>query len=196
MGLFLICMIDRKIAPHVSRIQWPAGDCKSNCGPGASQAARKAHGRAATLSGTRTTTATFAPRGRSSSSSPQPLGPKPRFERQGHRPLPRARRALPACPSNPSCCLNADAHTITREEHENARDVARAVAKTDAYVTLMRLRKKVEALFANLKRILGPGQLSLRGQFGASDESRLAATAQNLSKLAKTFPLPSEPATP
>ncbi|MGI3213031.1 transposase, partial [Roseovarius tibetensis] len=54
----------------------------------------------------------------------------------------------------------------------------------------MKLRKKVEMLFAHLKRILGLGRLRLRGPCGANDEFLLAATAQNLRKLAKIFPAP------
>jgi hypothetical protein len=42
--------------------------------------------------------------------------------------------------------------------------------------------------FAHLKRILGLGRLRLRGPCGAKDEFLLAATAQNLRKLAKLFP--------
>ena len=53
-----------------------------------------------------------------------------------------------------------------------------------------KLRKKVEMLFAHLKRILGLGRLRLRGPCGARDEFHLAATAQNLRKLAKLLPLP------
>jgi hypothetical protein len=45
-------------------------------------------------------------------------------------------------------------------------------------------------LFAHLKRILGLGKLRLRGPSGAKDEFLLAATAQNLRKLAKLIPLP------
>jgi len=56
----------------------------------------------------------------------------------------------------------------------------------------MRLRKKVEMLFAHLKRILGLGRLRLRGPCGANDEFLLAATAQNLWKLAKIFPAPQQ----
>ena len=106
------------------------------------------------------------------------------------------KRVCQACPSKARCCPNAEARKITREVHEDARDVARAIAGTDAYVTSMRLRKKVEMLFAHLKRILGLGRLRLRGPCGASDEFLLAATAQNLRRLAKTFPLPPEPAIP
>jgi hypothetical protein len=50
--------------------------------------------------------------------------------------------------------------------------------------------KKVEMLFAHLERILRLGRLRLRGPNGAKDEFLLAATAQNLRKLAKLIPLP------
>jgi hypothetical protein len=53
-----------------------------------------------------------------------------------------------------------------------------------------RERKKVEMLFAHLKRILRLGRLRLRGPKGAKDEFLLAATAQNLRKMAKLIPLP------
>ena len=43
-------------------------------------------------------------------------------------------------------------------------------------------------LFAHLKRILGLNRLRLRGPSGAGDEFHLAATAQNLNKLAKLLP--------
>ena len=65
-------------------------------------------------------------------------------------------------------------------------------AKTKQYAISMRLRKKVEMLFAHLKRILGLGRLRLRGPCGANDEFLLAATAQNLRKLAKIFPAPQQ----
>jgi hypothetical protein len=63
-------------------------------------------------------------------------------------------------------------------------------AKTEAYVVSCRERKKVEMLFAHLKRILRLGRLRLRGPNGAKDEFLLAATAQNLRKLAKLIPPP------
>lgn len=96
------------------------------------------------------------------------------------------------CPSKQKCCPNADARKITREEHEDARQVARDLAKTEEYEIAMNLRKKVEMLFAHLKRILGLGRLRLRGPCGANDEFLLAATAQNLRKLAKIFPAPQQ----
>ncbi|WP_045226718.1 transposase, partial [Methyloterricola oryzae] len=49
----------------------------------------------------------------------------------------------------------------------------------------MKDRKKVEMLFAHLKRILRLDKLRLRGFSGARDEFLLAATAQNLRRMAK-----------
>lgn len=95
-----------------------------------------------------------------------------------------------ACPSKQQCCPNADARSITREEHEDARQIVQDIAKTKEYDISMKLRKKVEMLFAHLKRILGLGRLRLRGPCGARDEFHLAATAQNFRKLAKLIPAP------
>lgn len=98
-----------------------------------------------------------------------------------------------ACPSKARCCPNADARKITREEHVDARQIACDIAKTEQYAVSMKLRKKVEMLFAHLKRILGLNRLRLRGPCGANDEFLLAATAQNLRKLAKILPAPQQP---
>ena len=52
-------------------------------------------------------------------------------------------------------------------------------------------RKKIEMLFAHLKRILKLDRLRLRGPCGARDEFHLAATAQNLRKMAELLGSPS-----
>jgi hypothetical protein len=83
------------------------------------------------------------------------------------------------------CCPNTLFRKIARSVHESARDVARAVAKTDAYKQLRKDRKKVEMLFAHLKRIMKLDRLRLRGLSGAKDEFLLAAAAQNLRRMAK-----------
>ena len=93
-----------------------------------------------------------------------------------------------ACALRSRCCPNTPARKVTRSIYEAARDFARDIAKTDAYVTSRRERKKVEMLFAHLKRILKLDRLRLRGPCGARDEFHLAATAQNLRKLAKLIP--------
>ena len=95
-----------------------------------------------------------------------------------------------ACSLKPQCCPNTPARKIPRSIHEGARDMARDIAKTDAYTASRRERKKVEMLFAHLKRILRLDRLRLRGPCGAHDEFLLAATAQNLRKLAKLVPAP------
>jgi len=74
--------------------------------------------------------------------------------------------------------------------HEAARDAARRLAATPEYVQSRRERKKVEMLFAHLKRILRLNRLRLRGPSGAKDEFLLAAIAQNLRKLAKLIEPP------
>lgn len=93
------------------------------------------------------------------------------------------------CPLKPRCCPNTPARKVPRSIHEGARDLARAIATTDAYATSRRERKKVEMLFAHLKRILRLDRLRLRGPNGARDEFHLAAAAQNLRKLAKLIPM-------
>ena len=94
------------------------------------------------------------------------------------------------CSLKARCSPNTPARKIPRSIHEGARDLAREIAKTDAYVTSRRERKKVEMLFAHLKRILKLDRLRLRGPRGARDEFLLAATVQNLRKLAKLIPMP------
>ena len=92
------------------------------------------------------------------------------------------------CPLKPRCCPASPARKVPRSIHEGARDMARDIAKTEAYRTSRRQRKKIEMLFAHLKRILRLDRLRLRGPRGARDEFLLAATAQNLRKLAKLIP--------
>jgi len=94
------------------------------------------------------------------------------------------------CPLKAKCCPNTPNRKITRSPHEPARDVARAIAKTDAYRQSRKDRKKVEMLFAHLKKILKLDRLRLRGPSGASDEFLLAATAQNLRRMAKWLDWP------
>jgi transposase len=94
------------------------------------------------------------------------------------------------CSLKSRCCPKEPARKIPRSIHEGARDMARDIAKTEADRTSRRQRKKVEMLFAHLKPILRLDRLRLRGPCGAQDEFLLAATAQNLRKLAKLIPIP------
>jgi IS5 family transposase len=90
-----------------------------------------------------------------------------------------------ACPMKARCCPNTLFRKIARSVHESARDVARAVAKTDVYKQSRKDRKKVEMLFAHLKRIMKLDRLRLRGLSGAKDEFLMAAAVQNLRRMAK-----------
>ena len=89
------------------------------------------------------------------------------------------------CPLKPRCSPNMPARRIPRSIYEESRDVARALAKTEIFERSRRDRKRIEMLFAHLKRILRLGRLRLRGPRGAQFEFMLAAIAQNLRKLAK-----------
>jgi transposase len=95
-----------------------------------------------------------------------------------------------ACSLKPRCCPNTPMRKVPRSIHEGARDMAGDIAQTEAYEVSRRQRKKLEMLFAHLKRILGLERLRLRGPCGARDEFHLAATAQNLRKLAKLIAIP------
>src|SRR3984893_5146018 len=95
-----------------------------------------------------------------------------------------------SCPLRARCCPKMPARRIPRSIYEEARDVARGLAKTKAFEQSRRYRKKIEMLFAHLKRILRLGRLRLRGPAGAQFEFTLAAIAQNLRRLAKLIARP------
>jgi transposase len=101
-----------------------------------------------------------------------------------------SKRDCDVCPLKMQCCPKEPARKVTRSIYEEARDVARACGKTEAYVQSRRDRKKVEMLFAHLKRILRLDRLRLRGPSGATFEFTLAAIAQNLRRLAKLIAQP------
>jgi transposase len=95
-----------------------------------------------------------------------------------------------SCSFKMRCCPKEPARKIPRSIYEGARDVARSLAGTQAFERSRHERKRVEMLFAHLKRILKLGRLRLRGPRGAQDEFTLAAIAQNLRRLAKLVTRP------
>lgn len=101
-----------------------------------------------------------------------------------------SKRDCDVCPFKMRCCPKEPVRKIPRSVYEDARDVARALARTEAFEQSRRDRKRVEMLFAHLKRILRLGRLRLRGPGGAQDEFTLAAIAQNLRRLAKLVARP------
>ena len=96
-----------------------------------------------------------------------------------------SKRDCDGCALKMQCSPNTPMRQIPRDIHEDARDVARALAKTEAYEQSRRERKKVEMQFAHMKRIFKLDRLRLRGLSGARDEVLLTATAQNLRRLVK-----------
>src|SRR4051794_38321572 len=119
--------------------------------------------------------------------------PRPFVDENGMMRYRASKLDCEGCSLKPQCCPNAPARKVLRSVHEGARDMAQDIAGTDRYATSRRERRKVEMLFAHLKRILKLDRLRLRGPRGARDEFHLAAAAQNLRKLAKLIP-PSAPA--
>src|SRR5437667_11109527 len=95
-----------------------------------------------------------------------------------------------SCILKAQCCPKLPMRRIQRSIYEEARDVATAPAKTEAFERSRHDRKRVEMLFAHLKRILRLGRLRLRGPRGAQFEFALAAIAQNLRRLAKLVARP------
>src|SRR5262245_45507549 len=101
-----------------------------------------------------------------------------------------SKRDCDMCPFKMRCCPKEPARKVPRSIYEDARDVARALGRTEAFEQSRHDRKRVEMLFAHLKRILRLGRLRLRGPRGAQDEFTLAAIAQNLRRLAKLVARP------
>jgi hypothetical protein len=114
--------------------------------------------------------------------------PRTGITAEGTRLYRASKKDCDVCELKSRCCPTAVARKIPRDLHEDARDVARALASTPEYEAACRRRKKVEMPFAHLKRVLRLGRLRLRGPCGAKDEFLLAATAQNLRRLAKLRP--------
>lgn len=113
-------------------------------------------------------------------------------------------RAKPAscgsCALKPGCTTGL-ARMVTRNVHEERpsglcereREHVRQLAGTVAFKKSAHERRKVEMLFAHLKRNLGLRRLWRDGLTCASDEFLLAATAQNLRRLARNLVAPHPP---
>ena len=83
------------------------------------------------------------------------------------------------------CTPTDNARKIARSIYEESREITRKIIESEKYAQSFKDRRKVEVLFGHLKRIMKLDRLRLRGLTGASDEFILAATAQNLKKLAQ-----------
>jgi len=67
--------------------------------------------------------------------------------------------------------------------YEAARNRARALVDTPAFVHSRRARSKVEALFSELKQRIGLNRVKLRRNRLVSEQFPLAASAQNLKRM-------------
>src|SRR5437899_4011382 len=77
--------------------------------------------------------------------------------------------------------------------HEPARQRARELANTPAFASAQRERKKVEALFAEMKNLIGLRRLRLRRMKFVREQFFLAAVAQNVKRLVRFLSRPTGP---
>jgi len=87
------------------------------------------------------------------------------------------------CPLKPECTTGRE-RRVDRDVNQEARDYTQSLMQTEAYAASSGERKKIERLFGEVKHILALTRLRLRGLTGARDEFLLAATVQNLKRLA------------
>jgi transposase len=88
------------------------------------------------------------------------------------------------CALKMQCCPNMPARQVPRDIHEHARDLARRLMRTKAFIKSRDERKRVEMRFAHLKTHHRFERMRLRGLSSARDEFHLAAIVQNLKTLA------------
>jgi hypothetical protein len=79
-------------------------------------------------------------------------------------------------------------HCLVIHLHEPARQRARELANTPEFAQAQRQRKKVEALFAELKNQIGLRRLRLRRMKFVREQFFLAAVAQNIKRLVRFLP--------
>lgn len=67
------------------------------------------------------------------------------------------------CPSKAKCCPNAEARKITHEEHEDARQVARDIAKTRQYDISMKLQEEGQNALRAFQTRSRTGKVAITG---------------------------------
>jgi hypothetical protein len=90
-------------------------------------------------------------------------------------------------------CTSSPLKYLAIHLHEPARQRARDLVGTPAFVDAQRKRKKVEALFAELKNQIGLRRLRLRRLRFVREQFFLAAAAQNLKRLVRFLSQPTTP---
>ena len=105
------------------------------------------------------------------------------------------RKRCGACSQRPQC-TSAAFRSLVIHLHEPARQRARELANTPEFAHAQRQRKKVEALFAELKNQIGLRRLRLRRLKFVREQFFLAAVAQNIKRLVRFLCQPSTPLLP
>src|SRR6266404_205667 len=90
-------------------------------------------------------------------------------------------------------CTSAAFRSLNIHQHEPARQRARELVNTPEFAKAQRQRKKVEALFAELKNQIGLRRLRLRRLRFVSEQFFLAAVAQNIKRLVRFLSQPTTP---
>jgi hypothetical protein len=93
-----------------------------------------------------------------------------------------------------SQCTSAAFRGLIIHQNEPARQRARDLVNTPEFAQAQRQRKKVEALFAELKNQIGLRRLRLRRMKFVREQFFLAVAAQNIKRLVRFLCQPIEPA--
>ena len=93
-------------------------------------------------------------------------------------------------------CTSAAFRCLVIHQHEPARQRARDLVDTPEFAKAQRQRKKVEALFAELKNQIGLRRLRLRRIKFVREQFFLAAAAQNIKRLVRFLHQPATPVLP
>jgi len=97
-----------------------------------------------------------------------------------------------ACSQKPQCTRGQYKY-LAIHMHEPARQRARDLADTPAFASAQRERKKVEAMFAELKNVIGLRRVRLRRLKFVREQFFLAAVAQNIKRLVRFLGQPTTP---
>ena len=106
-----------------------------------------------------------------------------------------SRKRCGACPQKTQC-TSGQYKYLAIHIHEPARQRARDLANTPGFANAQRQRKKVEALFAELKNQIGLRRLRLRRMKFVREQFFLAAAAQNIKRLVRFLSQPTKPPLP
>jgi hypothetical protein len=97
------------------------------------------------------------------------------------------------CEQKPQC-TRGKFRTIAIHTCEAAREKADEIAKTPEFAVALRQRRRVEALFSELKNLIGLRRLRLRRIKFVREQFYLAAVAQNLKRLVRFLNMKAQPA--